>query len=128
LRAAINATGAALAAALEAAENALVNNPDCAGLFGIGHNSPDPRALLTQIASNNDPQSYFTQAYLAPMDRGNPQTPSQVTTYSMQDGGLVDTNANGHVVIALNYTPGTFNGAGVTAKCHNRAARARTRL
>jgi hypothetical protein len=116
LAAAVNATALALAAAVEAAENALANNPNCDGLFEINSGAPAPLTLLAQIASNNDPQAYFTEAYLAPTAPGFVTNAiTQVTSYSMQNGVLVNTNVANNVVVAFNYDPGRFNGAGVTA-------------
>jgi hypothetical protein len=116
LAAAVNATALALGLAVEAAENALANNPSCAGLFEINSSAPNPLVLLAQIASNNDPQVYFTEAYLTPIAPGLATNAiTQVTSYSMQNGAPVSTGVANNLVVGFNYTPGTFNGAGVTA-------------
>jgi|HubBroStandDraft_6_1064221.scaffolds.fasta_scaffold95174_4 hypothetical protein len=114
--AAVNATFLAIGVAVEAAENALANNPNCAGLFSLDSNAPTPIALLAQIASGNDPQAYFTEEFLNPLiPNTSVNAVTQVTSYSMQNGALVNTGVANNAVVAFNYYPGTFNGAGVTA-------------
>jgi hypothetical protein len=116
LAAAVAATYFDIAAAAEAAENALANNPNCDALFEVNSSVPNPLTLLGLIASNNDPQVYFTVAPLAGIAPGYATNAiTQVTSYSMQNGALVNTGVANNAVVAFNYTPGTFNGAGVTA-------------
>lgn len=112
-------TAAKLAAAEPVAIKALEGNPNCAGLFNLDPNAPDPGLLLQDIASGQDPQAYFTEEFIGP----NPNNPNVVvnaetlpTSWSLQNGVVVHTNQANKVVVAFNFWPNApFNsGSAIT--------------
>jgi RHS repeat-associated protein len=118
VQAAIQNTFNRINTAVEAAINALLTDPNCAGLFSLDSDAPAPSALLAQIADGEDPQAYITTEFIGP----DPQSPNTITNaevtptgYSLQNGQVTFTGIANNAVIVFNDFPNApFNTGTVT--------------
>ncbi len=91
---------------------AALEDPDCAGLFGVQGDALDPRDVLKGLASGQSGYGYFLVSEIKQVKSSavtNAQTEPQFGYATSPAGTLVNTGING-VVITINTAPNTpFN-------------------
>jgi hypothetical protein len=108
-----------MTAAIQAAISSLRNNPGCDALFNVGGKGPDPVSLLQSMFNQTNPNVYVTETYLGSQVTSNGSTGianavTGPTTWSMVNGGLVNTGQYGQVYVAFNLNPSApFNSGSV---------------